>query len=127
MRKIEKRKTKEKMRKSRSFFCLLTIFYFYDIFRHSLPITTNLDNLKKKIMMARNNIHVDVAFFGGITNDNHVELIKLANNGIVGFKTILSPQEFEEFSHLSIEKLGSVMEIIEETGLPLVVSLTVIF
>jgi hypothetical protein len=97
----------------------ISIFSF--IFRHSLPITTNLENLKKKVFAARNNIHVDLAFIGGITRDNHEDLISLANNGVVGFKCLLSPGDIEEFSYVPIDELESVMEIVEETGLPLIV------
>lgn len=69
-------------------------------------------------------LNVDVAFWGGVTNDNHYELIAMANVGVCGFKAILNPQDsYPEFSHLSREDLKKALEVLEETNCVFAVSI----
>ena len=83
-----------------------------------MPATTSLSNLKIKISNARNScLHVDVAFWGGVTNDNHEELLSMANFGCCGFKGFLNPQEsYPEFSHLTRDGLKAALDTLEETN-----------
>lgn len=84
---------------------------------HSVPATTNLENLKAKVDLARKNcLYVDCAFWGGVTGNNNDDLITLANNGVCGFKGFLNPQEsYTSFPHLTKESLKEALEILEET------------
>lgn len=85
--------------------------------RLSVPATTSVRNLKAKVDQARKNcLHVDCAFWGGVTGDNEGELLNLANNGVCGFKAILNPQDsYPDFTHLTKESLKNALEILEET------------
>lgn len=76
-----------------------------------------MKNLKAKVDQARKNcLYVDCAFWGGVTGDNSADLLKLANNGVCGFKAILNPQDsFPDFSHLSKDGLKDALGILEET------------
>lgn len=40
---------------------------------------------------------MDVGFWGGIIPGNHLELPKLVNHGVVGFKCFLCPSGVDEF------------------------------
>lgn len=85
--------------------------------RFSVPATTSLRNLKMKIDQARKQcLHVDCAFWGGVTGENDAELLTLAHNGVCGFKAIMNPQEsFPDFPHLTKESLKNALDILEET------------
>ena len=76
-----------------------------------------MQNLKTKIEQARKNcLHVDCAFWAGVTGENNSELLSMANNGVCGFKAILNPQDgYPDFPHLTGDSLKSAMEILEET------------
>jgi allantoinase len=84
----------------------------------SVPPTTSLKNLKTKISQAKKSrLHVDCAFWGGVTNDNHDELLAMDDYGCCGFKGFLNPQDsYPEFSHLTHEGLKKALEILEETN-----------
>lgn len=84
-----------------------------------------MENLKAKILEARrkNTLNIDVGFWGGVTKDNHDELIAMANQGVCGFKAILNPQDsYPEFSHLSKEDLKKALEVLEEINCVFAVS-----
>lgn len=84
----------------------------------SVPATTNIGNLKSKVDMARKQtLHVDCAFWGGVTGKNNSNLLTLASNGVCGFKAILNQQDsYPDFGHLTKENLKEALEILEETG-----------
>lgn len=82
-----------------------------------MPATTSIRNLKTKVDQARKNcLHVDCAFWGGVTGENDKDLIPMANNGVCGFKAYLNPQDSHpDFSHLTKESLKSALDVLEET------------
>lgn len=47
------------------------IFYHY-CYRNSIPPTTTLENLKIKANMAKEEVFVDVGFWGGVVPGNEV-------------------------------------------------------
>lgn len=83
-----------------------------------------MENLKAKIKNAQDEgIHVDCAFWGGVTADNYEELLPMANHGCCGFKAFLNPQDsYPEFSHLTRENLKKALEALEETNCVFAVS-----
>lgn len=84
-----------------------------------------MKNLKAKIVEARStkSLNIDVGFWGGVTSDNHDELLPMANQGVCGFKAILNPQDsYPDFSHLSKEDLKKALDILEETNCVFAVS-----
>lgn len=92
--------------------------YFKAAFRFSVPPTTSVKNLKAKISDAQDaGLHVDCAFWGGVSGDNFEELLPMANHGCCGFKAFLNPQDsYPAFSHLSRENLKKALETLEETN-----------
>lgn len=109
----------------RSFFVKYEFSKFSFILSFSVPATTSVKNLKTKVEQARKNcLHVDIAFWAGVTGENNAELLPLASNGVCGFKAILNPQEsFPEFPHLTKETLKGALEVLEETDCTFAVSL----
>lgn len=83
-----------------------------------MPPTSSLKNLKHKIAEARKScLHVDCAFWGGVTEDNHEELLPMANYGCCGFKGFLNQQDsYPDFSNLSKNGLKKALETLEETN-----------
>lgn len=96
--------------------------YFTEILNRSTnPPTTSLKNLKAKITEARkkNSLHIDIAFWGGVTPDNHEELLPMANLGVCGFKATLGSSIT---CHLNKESLKRALETLEETNCVFAVS-----
>lgn len=94
-------------------------------YRYSKPATTTWKNLKEKIIKARStkSLNIDVGFWGGVTSDNHDELLPMANQGVCGFKAILNPQDSSpDFSHLSKQDLKNALDVLEETNCVFAVS-----
>lgn len=84
-----------------------------------------MKNLKAKIANIRknNSLNVDCAFWGGVTSDNHDELLSLVEFGVCGFKAFLNPQDsYPDFSHLNRNDLKKAIEILEETNCVFAVS-----
>jgi allantoinase len=81
-------------------------------------------NLKAKVDEARKNcLYVDCAFWGGVTGENNADLLRLAQNGVCGFKGFLNPQDgYPDFPNLTKETLKSALEILEETDCVFAVS-----
>lgn len=65
--------------------------------RNSIPPTTTVNNLLEKQRATHGKICVDVGFWGGIIPGNHMELPKLMEHGVVGFKCFLCPSGVDEF------------------------------
>jgi allantoinase len=64
---------------------------------NSIPATTTVDALYKKQRAARGQCHVDVAFWGGVVPGNELELARLVDAGVRGFKCFLAPSGVPEF------------------------------
>lgn len=72
-------------------------FAFLNTRRNSIPPTTTVNNLLVKQKVTNGKICVDVGFWGGIIPGNHLELPKLVDHGVVGFKCFLCPSGVDEF------------------------------
>src|SRR3954469_25935946 len=67
---------------------------------NSVPPTTTVAALKVKQSVARDQIAVDVGFWGGAVPDNLADLAALHEAGVFGFKSFLIHSGVEEFPHL---------------------------
>ncbi len=67
---------------------------------NSIPATTTLDALELKREVARDQVWVDVGFWGGSVPDNLAELEPLHRAGVFGFKCFLLDSGVVEFPHL---------------------------
>ena len=88
---------------------------------NSIPATTTLDGLKTKFEAARDQLHVDVAFWGGVVPGNTGELVRLWEAGVVGFKCFLIHSGVDEFPHVSEADLRAAMPELARLGALLIV------
>ncbi len=68
---------------------------------NSIPATTTLEAFNTKLETARDKLHVDVGFWGGVVPGNTSELAKLWEAGVVGFKCFLIHSGVDEFPNVS--------------------------
>ena len=88
---------------------------------NSIPATTTLDGLKTKLDAARDKLHVDVAFWGGVVPGNSAELAKLWDEGVVGFKCFLIHSGVDEFPNVTERDLRDAMPELTRLGALLIV------
>jgi allantoinase len=88
---------------------------------NSVPATTTVAALQRKVKAAEPSASVDVAFWGGVVPGNLDELPALYAAGVVGFKCFLAPSGVEEFEHVSIAEASDAMQVLAPLGAPLLV------
>ncbi len=88
---------------------------------NSIPPTTTIDGLKVKQEAARDQLMVDVGFWGGAVPGNVPDLEPLWEAGVFGFKCFLSPSGVDEFPPLDRSQfLAALREIARFDGLMIV-------
>jgi allantoinase len=80
---------------------------------NSIPPTTTVAALEVKRAAARDTVHVDVAFWGGIVPGNLAELSGLNEAGVAGFKAFLVPSGVEEFPQVSYAELADALKTVQ--------------
>jgi allantoinase len=88
---------------------------------NSQPPTVSVDALAAKLRSTEGQLHVDVAFWGGIVPGNASDIRPLADRGVLGFKSFLAPSGVDEFSHVSEEDLREALPAVAALRLPLLV------
>jgi allantoinase len=88
---------------------------------NSIPATTTLNGLNTKLAAARDKLHVDVAFWGGVVPGNTAELAKLWDAGVVGFKCFLIDSGVDEFPNVTEDDLREAMPELARLGALLIV------
>jgi len=84
-----------------------------------IPATTSADALATKLDACRNQLWVDLAFWGGVVPGNIDELAPLAAAGVLGCKAFLCPSGVDEFPHVGETDLRRAMERLRAAGIPL--------
>jgi allantoinase len=88
---------------------------------NSVPPTTSIEALRRKVESAAGRCRVHVGFWGGAVPGNRGQLEPLKRAGVFGFKCFLAPSGVEEFGHVGPEELASVLEITGSLGAVLLV------
>jgi len=88
---------------------------------NSIPATTSLEAFEEKLEAARNKLHIDVGFWGGVVPGNTSELSKLWNAGVVGFKCFLIHSGVDEFPNVTERDLREAMPELARLGALLIV------
>jgi len=91
---------------------------------NSLPVTTNVKALNKKIDSAKDKIYVDVGFYGGFIPNNISDLAELIQNGVFGLKSFMIDSGLVEFPNVTEEDLRkgvSHLRNVPHRALPLLV------
>ncbi len=88
---------------------------------NSIPPTTTVDALDRKLAATQDKLTVDVAFWGGAVPDNLGTLQTLHDAGVRGFKSFLAPSGVDEFECLPPELLEPALAEIAAIGSVLIV------
>lgn len=88
---------------------------------NSVPPTTTVAGFKEKLTAARNQIYVDVGFWGGVVPGNTSELSSLLAEGVVGFKCFLIHSGVDEFPNVTEEDLRVALPELARLGAVLIV------
>ena len=93
----------------------------FDMPLNSIPATTSITALHAKRDAARDRIHVDVGFIGGVVPGNAGQLRALFNAGVHLFKCFLVPSGVDEFPCVEEHDLRVALPILAELGATLLV------
>lgn len=88
---------------------------------NSVPPTVDVAALHAKRAAAREQLAVDVAFWGGVVPGSDSAIAELAEEGVCGFKAFMVDSGVEEFPPLSPHEMAIAAGRLSETGLPLLV------
>jgi allantoinase len=88
---------------------------------NSVPPTTTLAGFKEKLDAAKDQCHVDVAFWGGVVPGNTNELEELCSAGVVGFKCFLVHSGVDEFPNVTERDLREALPVLARLGAVLIV------
>jgi allantoinase len=87
---------------------------------NSIPPTIDVRALDAKRRAAQG-VDVNVEFWGGIVPGNALEIDRLADAGVRGFKCFLSPSGVPEFANVDRSDLMATLPILRRRSLPLLV------
>lgn len=88
---------------------------------NSSPVTTSAKAFDEKIKAAKEQLHTNCGFWGGIVPGNENEIESLIEKGVLGFKAFLTHSGIDEFPNAAEEDLRKAMPLIAKHGLPLLV------
>ncbi|HVB57425.1 MAG TPA: allantoinase AllB, partial [Candidatus Acidoferrales bacterium] len=88
---------------------------------NSVPATTSAAAFGEKLIAAREKLHVDVGFWGGVVPGNAAEIAPLWDAGVFGFKSFLVPSGVEEFCHVAESDLRKAWPVLRSIRAPLLV------
>ena len=86
-----------------------------------IPATTSRAAAEAKRVELASQLHVDVAFWGGVIPGNVGELEGLARFGVPGCKCFLCPSGVDEFPHVGRDDLEEALPVLKDLGLTLLV------
>ena len=87
----------------------------------SVPSTTTVAALERKLRAADGQCHVDVGFWGGVIPGNESEVVPLHEAGVLGFKCFLADSGAEDFPPVSASELERALGTLRPFGVPLLV------
>ncbi|XP_010431984.1 PREDICTED: allantoinase [Camelina sativa] len=91
---------------------------------NSCPSTVSPETLKLKIEAAKNRIHVDVGFWGGLVPDNALNssaLESLLDAGVLGLKSFMCPSGINDFPMTNITHIKEGLSVLAKYRRPLLV------
>ncbi len=88
---------------------------------NSSPVTTTVKAFDEKLNAAKEQLHTNCGFWGGVVPGNEKDIEPLIERGVLGFKAFLTHSGIDEFPNVSEDDLRKVMPIISKYNLPLLV------
>jgi allantoinase len=86
-----------------------------------IPVTTSRDAVRAKDAALRGQVHVDVAFWGGVIPGNQRELEGMLEEGLPGFKCFLVHSGIDDFPNVAETDLREAMPILARNKATLLV------
>jgi allantoinase len=86
-----------------------------------IPATVSREAAEVKREILRDQLHVDVVFWGGVIPGNTGELEGLARFGVPGAKCFTCPSGVDEFPHVTEADLDRALPVLRDLGLTLLV------
>ena len=83
------------------------------------PVTTTLKAFNEKLEAAKNKMHVNVGFYGGLIPGNKNELPALIEAGVLGIKCFLVHSGIDEFPNVGEKEIDEAMLILTPNQNPL--------
>ncbi|HQW82818.1 MAG TPA: allantoinase AllB [Ferruginibacter sp.] len=83
------------------------------------PVTTNVDAFNKKLFAAKDKLHVNVGFYGGLVPGNKQDIEALIKAGVLGIKCFLTHSGIDEFPNVVEKEIEEAMPIIAKYNFPL--------
>jgi allantoinase len=88
---------------------------------NSVPPTTSAAALASKLAAARDQVWIDVGFWGGVVPGNTADLAALSADGVLGFKCFLVDSGVAEFAHVDADQLERALRVLAVLDRPLLV------
>ena len=88
---------------------------------NALPVTTTAKNFEIKLEAAKNKLHVNCGFWGGVVPENQNELEKLLESGVFGLKAFLTHSGIDDFPNVNAVHLHKALKILKQYNKPLLV------
>ena len=88
---------------------------------NSNPVTTNKNNFQIKLNSAKNKLHVNCGFWGGVVPGNENDLEELLESGVFGLKAFLTHSGIDDFPNSNAEHLRKALKILKKYNKPLLV------
>lgn len=88
---------------------------------NSAPVTTSVAAFNEKLTAAKDQLHTNVGFWGGVVPGNTDEIEPLIKKGVLGFKAFLTHSGIDDFPNATEDDLRKAMPIIAKYKLPLLV------
>ncbi len=83
------------------------------------PVTTSVAAFDEKIEAAKDKLHVNVGFYGGLVPGKENDIEGLIKAGVLGIKCFLTHSGIDEFPNVGEKEIRAVMPVIAKYGLPL--------
>jgi allantoinase len=85
------------------------------------PVTTTKNNFQIKLNAAKNKLHVNCGFWGGVVPGNENDLEELLESGVFGLKAFLTHSGIDDFPNTDVEHLRKALKILKKYKKPLLV------
>jgi allantoinase len=86
---------------------------------NSAPCTTSAQHLEIKKQSAKNQLHVNCGFWGGVIPGNEKQQEEMLKNGVFGFKAFLTHSGIDDFPKSGLKELLHALEILKKYNRPL--------
>lgn len=88
---------------------------------NSAPVTTIATAFDRKQAAAKDQLHCDCGFWGGVIPGNENDIGSLIERGVLGFKAFLTHSGIDDFPNVTEAHLRKIMPLLADQGLPLLV------